>query len=167
MSDLDIDALILSEHDAFRRAFQEIDKLTDEGELTRRWTSLAEELEVHASGEEEVFYEELLHEVPGSEDDTEHAVRDHNKIRVAVKACGDHPVGSEPWWAAFRDARAETFDHLAEEERDVLPPFRDGVDDGRRGELGERWLAYLERHAAARGLSGEEKDPQAYVEQHG
>jgi hypothetical protein len=165
VADFDITALILSEHEAFRRAFAEIEGLTDRAELERRWTDLADALEVHASGEEEVFYPQLLRKVDDSEDDTEHAIKDHNKIRDAVRATEPHEVGSEAWWEAFRAAREETAEHLEEEEHDVLPPFQSEVDEDRRTEIGMQWLAFRDAHEKARGLSGEDKDPKEYVEE--
>jgi hypothetical protein len=98
VADVDITALILSEHDAFRRSFARIEELTDVEELRTAWQELADQLEVHAAGEETVFYPELLQDVDDSEDDTEHAVKDHNKIRDACRAVADHEVGSDAWW---------------------------------------------------------------------
>jgi hypothetical protein len=166
VSDFDITVLILSEHEAFRRAFTEIEELSDAEQLAARWRELADQLEVHAAGEEEVFYPALLRDVDDSEDDTEHAVKDHNEIREATRKVDDHEVGSEPWWAAFREAREATVDHLGEEERDVLPPFQSDVPAQEREELGMRWMKFLEEHENAKGLSGEEKDPEQYVEEH-
>ncbi len=57
-------------------------------------------------------------------------------------------------------------DHLQEEERDVLPAFRDHVDRARREELGLQWVAFHAEHQGARGLSGENADPQTVLEQH-
>lgn len=166
MADFDITVLILSEHDAFRRAFTEIEQLEDVEQLGARWRELADQLEVHAAGEEAVFYPELLHEVDDSDDDTEHAVKDHNEIRETTQAVDDHEVGTDAWWEAFRAAREATVDHLGEEENDVLPPFKQEVDEQRRSELGMRWMKFLEDHAGAKGLSGQEKDPEQYVEDH-
>ncbi|MCW2613396.1 MAG: uncharacterized protein JWN08_390 [Frankiales bacterium] len=166
MADLDITQLILSEHDAFRRSFTEIEALTDAAELGRRWDELADQLEVHAAGEEEVFYPHLLQEVDDSEGDTEHAVKDHNEIRDAVRSVADHEVGTDPWWAALRGAREATVDHLGEEEQDVLPPFKEQAPEDLRTDLGMRWLAFRDAHDGARGLSGDDKDPEAYVEEH-
>ena len=95
MGDFDITTLILTEHEGFRRSFAEIEQLTDPEELGRRWRELADALEVHAAGEEEVFYPELLQDVDDSEDDTEHAVKDHNEIREATSKVDDHEVGTE------------------------------------------------------------------------
>ena len=166
MADFDITVLILSEHDQFRRAFTEIEALTDVGELTTRWRALADQLEVHAAGEEEVFYPHLLQEVDDSEGDTKHAVKDHNEIRETTSAVDEHEVGSDAWWEAFRAAREATVDHLGEEENDVLPPFKESVSEDERTALGMQWMKFLERHEGAKGLTGEEVDPEEYVEEH-
>ena len=166
MADFDIATLILTEHDAFRRAFSQIEQLTDPGELGDRWRSLADQLEVHAAGEETVFYPELLRDVDDSQGETRHAVKDHNEIREATQAVDAHEVGTDAWWEAFRAAREATVDHLAEEENDILPPFQAQVSAEQRDELGLRWLKFHEEHADARGLSGETVDPAAYVEEH-
>ncbi len=164
MSETDIADLILSEHELFRRAFAAIEALTDPTELKGAWQELADQLEVHASAEERIFYPALLKRVDDAEGDTEHAIKDHNEIRATTHAVDDHEVGSDSWWEAFREAREATVDHLGEEERDVLPPFKEQVAEQRRGELGLAFLAYRDEHEGAKGLSGKEKDPEAYVE---
>ena len=166
MSDFDITVLIRSEHDAFRRAFNEIEQLSDPEELRTRWRELSDQLEVHAAGEEEVFYPTLLKKVDDSEGDTEHAVKDHNEIREATSKVDQHEPGTDQWWEAFREAREATVDHLGEEEADVLPPFQEEVAEDKRAELGMAWMKFLEDHEGATGLSGEELDPQEYVEEH-
>jgi hemerythrin-like domain-containing protein len=165
VADFDITVLILSEHDAFRRAFTEIEQLDDVEQLRTRWRELADQLEVHAAGEEAVFYPALLVDVDGSEGDTEHAVKDHNEIREATRKVDDHEVGTDAWCEAFREAREATVDHLGEEENDVLPPFKNQVSEQERSELGMRWMKFLEEHEGAKGLSGDEKDPEVYVEE--
>ena len=166
MADFDITALILSEHEAFRRAFTEIDQLTDPAQAGSRWRELADQLEVHAAGEEKIFYPELLQDVDDSEGNTEHAVKDHNEIRDTTRAVDDHELGSDAWWEAFRTCREATVEHLAEEENDVLPPFQAQVSAELRDELGMRWLRFHEEHEDARGLSGDNVDPAAYVDKH-
>ena len=166
MADFDITALILSEHEAFRRSFTEIEQLTDPEQIGQRWRELADQLEVHAAGEEQIFYPELLQDVDDSEGDTEHAVKDHNEIRETTSAVDEHELGSDAWWEAFRACREATVDHLAEEENDVLPPFQEQVSAEVRDELGLRWLKFHEDHEDAKGLSGDTVDPQAYVEEH-
>jgi len=167
MADLDITLLILSEHDAFRRGFTDIDALTDPADLASKWRELSDSLEVHASGEEDVFYPQLLRRVEDSKEDTEDAVKDHNKIRDAVHAVDKHRVGTDDWWKAFQAAREETVEHLEEEEHDVLPAFKDEVSEQKRSELGLSWLAFRGAHESAKGLSGQDKDPKEYVQDNG
>ena len=164
MGDLDVDVLVLSEHEAIRRAFADLEQ--GEDDLGARWQALAEQLEVHAAGEEAVFYPALLRDVDGSEGETAHAVHDHDEIRQATRAVDGQEPGSDGWWTAVRRAREVTSEHLDEEEREVLPAFREGVSSEDRAALGERGLQFHDEHARARGLSGDDVDPQAYVEEH-
>ncbi len=166
MADFDIVTLILSEHDAFRRSFVALEDMTDAAEQKAAWTEISKRLEVHAAAEEQVFYPQLLTEVDDSEGDTKHAIKDHNEIRDACRAVDEHEVGTDEWTAAVHNAREVTVEHLEEEEHDVLPPFKDSVDEEPRSELGIRWLAFLEEHENAKGLSGDNEDPEAYVAEH-
>ena len=166
VADFDITVLILSAHDAFRRSFTEIEQVTEPAELGKRWRELADALEVHAAGEEQIFYPELLQDVDDSAGDTEHAVKAHNEIRETPNAVDEHEVGSDAWWEAFRTCREATVEHLAEEENDVLPPFQEQISAEVRDELGMRWLKFHEDHEDAKGLSGDTVDPEAYVEEH-
>ena len=163
MSDYEITALILSEHEVFRREFAKLDDLPPE-KLEGAWTSLADALEVHASGEEEMFYPLLA--TAGSEeaDDARTQVHDHNEIRDSVRAVAEQEVGSEVWWTAVRNAQEVNAEHMAEEERESLPSFREAFAAEQREELGMRWLQFHDEHEGARGLSGEDEDPDALVE---
>lgn len=160
MSEFEITALVLSEHDVIRREFAALDELSDPDELGAAWSALAARLEVHAVGEEELLYPRLARAAQDGVQESVAAVRDHNEIRAGVRAVDEHEVGSEQWWAAVRAARESNGDHMAEEEREFLPDFREAVDAERREELGMSWLAFHDEHEGARGLSGEDADPQ-------
>ncbi|MCW2605164.1 MAG: uncharacterized protein JWN61_3299, partial [Pseudonocardiales bacterium] len=54
-------------------------------------------------------------------------------------------------------------DHMAEEEREFLPDFKESVDDDRREELGMLWLQFHDEHPHADGLTSEDADPEAVV----
>jgi len=163
--DTDITVLIEREHDSFRRQFAALGDLSDPQELEQAWTSLADLLEIHASNEETVLYPVLVRAAEDTAQEAEHAVRDHNEIRHSVHAVTGHPAGSDSWWQAVRNAQQVNEEHLDEEEQDVLPPFRDSVDRQRRQELGEQWVAFHRDHEHAQGLSGQDTDPHAVVEQ--
>ena len=144
--DRDITVLIEREHESFRRQFDGLQGFSDPDELEQAWTTLVELLEIHASGEESVLYPNLVRAAGHAAQEAEHAVRDHNEIRDSVRAVRRHPVGGDSWWQAVRAAEAMNEDHLQQEERDVLPPFREGTDRTRREELGQQWLAFHSEH---------------------
>lgn len=162
MSDQDITALILSQHDVFRRDFAGLDG-QDSAALAPAWDRLFELLEVHAAGEEAVFYPHVVRDLPEGGADAEHALHDHNEIRAAAQDVAQHDVGSDAWWDAVRRTQEVNADHMAEEERDIMGPFKEQLDQDRRDELGLAWLQFHEDHERARGLSGEPEDAQAYV----
>lgn len=152
MSDFEITALVLAEHEVFRREFSALENVPSE-ELAAAWEALHAKLEVHAVAEEQLFYP-LLAQEAGAEEETAEGVHDHNEIRHATAAVLEQQVGSEGWWEAVRTARQVNADHMAEEEVDFFPPFKKAVDDEQREALGMRWLAFHDEHARADGLSG-------------
>ena len=166
LGDPDITGLILDEHEEFRRQFValwEMRPTADAKGIAAEWQPLADLLEVHASAEEEIFYPVLLKR--GSDeasDETDDAIRDHNEIRDAIRAAAGAEPGSHAWWEATLACRKANDAHLAEEERDVLPDFREHSDQELRDQLGVRWAAFHADHRGARGVSGDDIDPDEY-----
>lgn len=164
----DICDLILDDHETFRRRFAELDdeRHSSPEVVARLWLPLAEHLERHAAAEEDVLYPTFLERVEGAEPETHHAIRDHNKIRDAVRRVADTEPGTDEWWEAVASANEENSDHMAEEERGPLSAFRQhGAQDVRK-ELGVRYLAFNAEHAGGRGLDTSDTDPEAFIEQH-
>jgi hypothetical protein len=139
VSDFEITALVLAEHEVFRREFSALEDLSGQ-ELAAAWEALHAKLEVHAVAEEQLFYPLLAREADG-EQETAEGVHDHNEIRHAAATVAEHEVGSEAWWDAVRTARQVNADHMAEEETDFFPPFKEAVDGEQHEALGMRWLS--------------------------
>jgi len=163
----DITDLILDAHGDFRRRFVELWDLRASGDtdaLAAAWQPLANLLEVHASAEEGILYPVLLKK--GSDEapeETNDAIGDHNEIRDAIRATSGLETGSDAWWQTVLECRKANDEHLAEEERDVIPDFREHSDEALRSRLGAQWVAFHVQHRAARGISGEDIDPEEYV----
>jgi hypothetical protein len=170
LGDPDITKLILDEHEEFRRHFVALWDLRPEGDakaIAAVWQPLADLLEVHASAEEEIFYPVLLKK--GSDEapeETDDAIGDHNEIRDAIRAAAGADPGSQAWWDAVLACRKANDEHLAEEERDVIPDFRAHSDQEQRDQLGVRWVAFHAEHRGARGVSGDDIDPEGYIAEH-
>ena len=170
---MDITELILSQHHEQRRAFALLDELDgDPAALAAVWTRITILLEVHAKAEELFFYPRLLDLGTGAgdadsvEDETEDAIKDHNKIRDAIAAAGKHEAGSADWWKAVRDCQEQNSDHMAEEEREDLVDFRQHADLATRHEIAVQFIRYENEHASG-GIPLENEDPEEYVAQNG
>jgi hypothetical protein len=161
----DITALILDDHAEFRRAFARLDDAKGEDGIRAVWQPLALHLEIHAEAEETILYPYLLKRGDNAEDETDDAIRDHNKIRDAINEAKRHPVTSDEWWSAVWDARKENSEHLAEEEDEVLPDFRRHATTELRAELGARWITFYGEHPNGAGLVFRDKDPKEYIEE--
>ena len=101
-----------------------------------------------------------------ADDETDDAIRDHNKIRDAIAEAAKHPVGSDEWFEAVGHARKENTEHLGEEEDEGLPDFRKHASAELRHRLGELWIAFYEQHPGGRGIDTADVDPEDYVEEH-
>src|SRR3954451_16926239 len=122
MSDFEITALVLAEHEVFRREISALEDLSGQ-ELAAAWEALHTKLEVHAVAEEQLFYPLLAQEADG-EQETAEGVHDHNEIRHAAAAVEEHEVGRQVWWEAVSNVRQVNADHMAEEETDFSPRSR-------------------------------------------
>ncbi|MDO8307200.1 MAG: hemerythrin domain-containing protein [Actinomycetota bacterium] len=163
----DITDLVLVEHDEFRSRFASLWVMRGEGDVAARavaWRVLANLLEVHATAEEEILYPVLLKRGSGQAPaETVDAIRDHNQIRDAIKLAARVASGTDFWWAAVQACRTANDEHLAEEERDVIPDFRLHTDVALRRKLGARWQEFHAVHGAARGISDDDVDPAEFV----
>jgi len=77
MSDLEITALVLSEHEALRRDFAALADPALAQDLGAAWAALAARLEVHAVAEEELFYPLLASAAEHGAAEGKRAVKDH------------------------------------------------------------------------------------------
>ncbi|MCW2526094.1 MAG: cation-binding protein [Pseudonocardiales bacterium] len=161
--DIDITVLIEREHEALRRQFAAIQEMSDVSEIEQAWTALVNLLEIHASGEEALLYPHLADVEKDSIHEAEHAVRDHNAIRDSVREVSKHEIGGDDWWSGVRAASAANNEHLGEEERDLLPVFRDHTESATRQKLGRQWLTFHDEHQDAQGLTGQDVNPEAVV----
>lgn len=169
---MDITQLILDDHHEQRRLFAMLQEIgpgnTDA--LAAVWKRLAALLDLHAAAEERLFYPALLKLGRGSGDDetpeaeTEDAIDDHNEIRDAVAAVADHQVGSDGWYEAIAAADEANGDHMAEEEREGLKDFREHASLQTRHDLAVAFAGFEAAHVT--GVDAEDKDPQAYIDEH-
>ena len=169
---MDITQLILDDHHEQRRLFAVLEQIdrNDMKSLTAIWRRLSAFLGVHAEAEEQFFYPALLSVGVGAggqnsaEDETKHAIKDHNRIRDAVAEVSRHQVGSPEWYKAVSRANKENSEHMGEEERQGLTDFRRHADLQLRHELAVAFAVFEAIHVT--GVRPVDKDPKAYVAEH-
>lgn len=168
---MDIVDCILADHDRQRRLFASLEEARGNPDaLGKIFGHLKDFLEAHAAAEERHFYPELLKrgkgalDSPSSEDTTDDAIGDHNKIADAANEAMKHEPGSEEWWKWVDKAHCHNSDHLSEEERQGLTDFRRHVPLEKRVELGIAYLAFEADHAS--GYQRRDKDPETYIKKH-
>lgn len=165
----EITALILAEHEAFGRRSLDLWGFRPHGASTAQapaWRDFADRLEVHAAVEEEILYPALPKR--GSDEAPEEAldaIGDHHQILDAIREAAATEDASLEWWDAVLEYRKANDEHLEEQERDIIPSFREHSDDELRSVLGREWLQFKPRHSGARGVSGDDVDSGAYVEE--
>ncbi|MGI9155493.1 MAG: hemerythrin domain-containing protein [Marmoricola sp.] len=160
----DILDVILSEHEEFRLQFAHFEAITDADEQRSRWEPLQDLLEVHAAAEEAVFYPEVVRALHDGTEETKDAVHEHNEIRDAIGEIEEHQPGTELFLLAVKQVQAANAHHMAEEESEVLPQFRDATDAALREELGDRFCSFKDQHPGAKGISSDKTDAQQVVD---
>ncbi|WP_126172403.1 hemerythrin domain-containing protein [Altericroceibacterium xinjiangense] len=169
---MDITMVILEEHNQLRTRFAALEQMrgADPEVLEGFWRQLHNLLDVHAEAEEKFFYPDLLqvgtgaNDADSAEEETTDAIEDHNDIRDAAAAVGQHKVGSDEWFAAVQKANVENSKHMAEEERQALTDFRRNASLQDRHELAVRFLGY--RYGNAGGIDAQDKDAEQYIAKH-
>ncbi len=172
---MDITQLILDDHAEQRRLFSILEQIDskDVDALTAVWGRLSAFLDTHAEAEERYFYPALLKRGQGANDaddgtvegETGDAIKDHNKLRDAVKAVEKYPVGTGAWIEAVGKANVVNSDHMGEEERQGLTDFRRHAALQTRHDLAVQFAAFQAAHIT--GVRPVNKDPVAYVEANG
>lgn len=172
---MDITQLILDDHAEQRRLFAIIEQIgpNDVDALTKVWSRLSAFLDVHAEAEERFFYPQLLKRGEGANDaedgtvegETEDAIEDHNKLRDAVAAANKLQIGTGAWIEAVGKANIVNSKHMGEEERQGLTDFRRHAPIQLRHDLAVQFAAFEADHLL--GIKPVNKDPEAYIEQHG
>lgn len=169
---MDITHFILDDHHEQRRLFAMLDQIDpiQTHALDALWQQLGDFLEVHAEAEERHFYPALLRRGEGAGDkpdadaETLDAIKDHNDVRDAVRAVGQHATGSAGWLAAVAAARKANSDHMGEEEREALADFRRHASLQQRHDLGALFACFEAEHRT--GVRAKDKDPKTYVQEH-
>lgn len=137
--------LLTADHNRVRglftrfRSAHEADDATQMAELA---ATIFQELEVHTTIEEEIFYPE----VKGSDEEisevVDEGVQEHHVVKVLMEELGQVEAGSDEWVAKMSVLMENVEHHADEEEAELFPPVRSQLGGGAleqmAGQLEER-----------------------------
>ncbi len=154
--------LLQRDHDAVRRLFQAFENAdgnpSAQGEL---FAQIAEELEVHARIEEEVFYPAVRDAAPPADEDAamdliDESREEHGEVRDLVEEIDALDPIDEEFPKQVKKLHKAVERHASEEEKEMFPFARQHLDPVQLADLGARM------EARKKELSP--RDPHARVE---
>lgn len=141
--------LIINDHRIIEGLFDGYEAADDaEGRLGYA-AKIAEELSLHATAEEHALYPAVRRTLPDGDEHEAHSLEEHQEARRFLAQLEATPVDDDGFDRDMRHLIERMRHHHAEEERDLLHPLRDALDDEGRQRLG-RQIRRAKREAPVR-----------------
>ncbi|GAA3518401.1 hemerythrin domain-containing protein [Nocardioides daeguensis] len=138
----DVVDLIMGDHRELERLFDSLLNEPDKrAALVPVMTTL---LTAHSRAEESEVYPAARE--AGGEDDVEHSQKEHLEADQLALALSRTDPASPDFTTALQQLVDAVRHHVEEEETTVLPGMRERIDEARRAELGEAFLAARQEH---------------------
>jgi len=147
---MDALTLLKDDHDKMKKLLSELERTTERGVKTRQelFTTVKEELTVHESIEEEIFYP-ALKEHPKTKELTLEAYEEHHVVDMVMAEIESLPFDDERWGAKFTVMKENIEHHIEEEEKELFAQATQVFDQDELRALGERMMARKEQLMAA------------------
>jgi iron-sulfur cluster repair protein YtfE (RIC family) len=133
--------LLIADHNRFRGTFarfKEAHEADDVAAMASLATSLSQDLEIHTTIEEEIFYpaaHDLSEEIGETVDE---GLQEHHVADVLVEEMKTLQPGGDEWVAKMTVLIESVEHHAEEEEQELFPSVRSATEASFRQELGER-----------------------------
>jgi hypothetical protein len=146
---MDAITLLKDDHDRMKKLLNELEATTERGVKTRErlFTRVKDELTVHESIEEEIFYP-ALKEHPKTREITLEGYEEHHVVDMVMKEIEGVPFDDERWGAKFTVMKENIEHHIEEEEGQMFKQARQVFEEEELEALGERMAARKEQLAA-------------------
>jgi hemerythrin-like domain-containing protein len=142
-------SLLEEDHRKMKKLLSELESTTERGVKTREelFATVKEELTVHETIEEEIFYP-ALKEHPKTKEITLEAYEEHHVVDIVMAEIEGVPYDDERWGAKFKVMKENIEHHIEEEENEMFKQARQIFDDDELEALGERMRVRKEQPAA-------------------
>jgi hemerythrin-like domain-containing protein len=142
---MDAVKLLKDDHDKVKKIMNDLDSTTERGVKTRQelFAKVRQELEVHESIEEEIFYP-ALKEHPKAKDLVLVAYEEHHVVDTVMAEIAEVPFEDETWGAKLTVMKENVEHHIEEEEGEMFPQARQVFSKEELEALGDRMQARKE-----------------------
>ncbi len=146
--------LLIADHNRLRGLFARFKTAKDSDDqpkMVELAGKIFEELTVHTTIEEEIFYPEVHDTDEEIAETVDEGVQEHHVVKVLMEELGQVEAGSDEWLAKMAVLIENVEHHAEEEEKEMFPPLRRPLAEqleemvvrleGRKRELGAPVLA--------------------------
>jgi hemerythrin-like domain-containing protein len=142
--------LLEEDHRKMKKLLSELESTTERGVKTREelFATVKDELTVHETIEEEIFYP-ALKEHPKTKEITLEAYEEHHVVDMVMAEIEGVRFDDERWGAKFKVMKENIEHHIEEEEKEMFKQARQAFEQDELEALGERMKARKDQMTAA------------------
>jgi hemerythrin superfamily protein len=133
--------LLIADHNRVRglfAQFKEAHEKDDPTTMSAVVLKIIEDLEVHTTIEEEIFYPEV-HDTSGEIGETvDEGIQEHHVAKTLIAEIKQQPDGDDEWVAKVQVLIENVEHHAEEEEKELFPPLRSRLSEEKLDDLGTR-----------------------------
>ena len=147
---MDAIQLLKDDHEKMKKLLSEAEQTTEQAAKTREelFTTIKEELTVHETIEEEIFYP-ALKDHPKTKEIALEAYEEHHVVDLVMAEIEGVAFDDEKWAAKFKVMKENIEHHIEEEEKEMFKQARDAFEKQELEDLGARMTARKEQLLAA------------------
>ncbi len=144
---MDAIELLTKDHNEVRTLFSQF-QAAQEADDADRMAAVADtifdELEVHTTIEEEIFYPAIRGEDEELDETVDESLQEHHVVDVLMNEMRDLTPGADEWVAKMTVLIENVEHHAGEEEDEMFPDVREQLTENRIQELGDELAARKE-----------------------
>ena len=149
---MDAFELLKQDHEKVSGIFEKLEPTTERAVKTREelFTQLKQELDVHASIEEQIFYP-AIKDADETHEITLEAYEEHAVVKTLLSELEADPKDTEEWAAKLTVLKENVEHHVEEEETEMFPKAKKVLSAEQIEELGTRMEAAKQQTRSAAG----------------
>jgi hemerythrin superfamily protein len=136
--------LLTADHNRVRglfKRFKAAEERDDSATMQALGGKIVEELTIHTTIEEEIFYPAIKDASEEIKDVVDEGFQEHHVAKTIIEELGTVETGSDEWVAKMKVLMENVEHHADEEENEMFPPVRARTVDDSRQALGEKLAA--------------------------